>query len=80
MKMKLRYDYQAFTLAVGGMSLVFDVIILMYPIPVIRNLHMKGKKKLQVIGIFWLAGLYVDLTIPLKFSYPFVVKELLLMT
>ena len=61
---KLRYDYQAFTLAVGGMSLIFDVIILIYPIPVIRNLHMKGKKKLQVIGIFWLAGFNVDL----KFS------------
>jgi len=56
---KLRYDFGAFSLAVAGMSIVFDVIVLCFPLPVIRTLKMPTRRKVQIVGIFWLGGLYV---------------------
>jgi len=56
---KLRYDFGAFSLAVAGMSIVFDVIVLCFPLPVIRTLKMPTRRKVQIAGIFWLGGLYV---------------------
>ncbi|KAL2038434.1 hypothetical protein N7G274_008773 [Stereocaulon virgatum] len=53
---KLRYNYAAFGLAVAGMSIVFDVIVLCFPLPVIKNLHMPTRRKVTVTGIFWLGA------------------------
>ena len=36
-----------------GSSLVLDVIILCFPIPMIFQLHMAKRKKILVGGIFW---------------------------
>jgi hypothetical protein len=38
------------------MSIVFDVIILCFPAPVISGLHMQTRRKLVIAGIFWLGG------------------------
>ncbi|OTA60395.1 hypothetical protein K449DRAFT_435499 [Hypoxylon sp. EC38] len=37
-----------------GSSLVLDVVILCFPLPVISRLHMPTKRKIAVGGIFWL--------------------------
>ena len=41
------------------MSIVFDVIVLSFPIPVIAHLQMPTKRKLGILAIFWLGALYV---------------------
>ena len=56
----LRYDFQAFAQAIAGMSMVFDVIVLIFPLPAIRALQMPVRRKIQVAGIFWLGGLYAS--------------------
>lgn len=65
---KLRYDYAAFGLAVAGMSIVFDVIVLCFPLPIIRSLQMPTRRKVTVAGIFWLGALYVSLIITLPWN------------
>lgn len=42
------------------MSLVFDVMVLCFPLPVIKNLHMDTRRKLTIASIFWLGALYVS--------------------
>ncbi|KAI1145081.1 hypothetical protein F4825DRAFT_457867 [Nemania diffusa] len=37
-----------------GSSLVLDVVILCFPLPVISRLHMPLRRKIAVVGIFWL--------------------------
>jgi len=39
------------------MDILFDILILALPLPVIKSLHMSRKRKFTVIGIFWLGGL-----------------------
>ena len=56
---KLNYNFNNFTLAVAGMSIVFDVMVLCFPLPVIRTLHMPTRRKIQIGAVFWLGGLYV---------------------
>ena len=50
----LKINYGSFALAVAGMSIGFDVVILCFPLPVIRSLHMATKRKILVAGILWL--------------------------
>lgn len=54
---RLRYSYGDFALAVAGMSIVFDVTVLCFPL-VIKNLQMKKKRKFMVASIFWLGAFY----------------------
>jgi hypothetical protein len=42
-----------------GSSLILDVIILCFPLPVISRLHMPRRRKILVGGIFWLGILSV---------------------
>lgn len=56
----LRYNYGDFVLAVAGMSIVLDVVVFCFPHPVIKNLHMKTRRKIMIASIFWLGGLYVS--------------------
>lgn len=37
-----------------GSSLILDVIILCFPLPIISTLHMPTKRKVMVGAIFWL--------------------------
>jgi len=50
-------NYDDFYLAVAGMSLVFDVITLLFPLPVISRLQMPTSRKMYIAGIFSLGGL-----------------------
>lgn len=40
-----------------GSSLILDVIILCFPLPVISRLHMPQRRKVMVGAIFWLGVL-----------------------
>ena len=50
-------NYGAFLTAFAAMDILFDILILALPLPVIKSLHMSRKRKFTVIGIFWLGGL-----------------------
>ena len=52
-------DFYSFYLAVAGMSLCFDVIVLCFPLPAILRLQMPAARKVHVVLIFWLGALYV---------------------
>ncbi|KAF2198219.1 hypothetical protein GQ43DRAFT_494122 [Delitschia confertaspora ATCC 74209] len=55
-KFKYRYNYNDWTLAFASLSLVFDVVILFFPLPMIKKLHIDFKRKMSVMGIFWLGA------------------------
>ena len=50
----LQFDTVRVGLSLGGSSIGLDLLVLCLPIPVILGLHMNTKKKLAVIGMFWL--------------------------
>lgn len=39
------------------LDLVLDVLTLLLPLLVIKNLHLSTKKKISVLAIFWLGSL-----------------------
>ena len=41
------------------LDLVFDILILLLPLPVISKLQMGRKQKYSIIGIFWLGAMWV---------------------
>ena len=45
----------------GAFNVVADFATVFMPLPMIWNLHMQRKWKMQLIGIFLLSGLYVAL-------------------
>ncbi|PVH94064.1 hypothetical protein DM02DRAFT_618862 [Periconia macrospinosa] len=53
---KHRFNFNAWYLSYSGLSIFFDVVILCFPLPVIRTLRVNTKRKLSIIGIFWLGG------------------------
>lgn len=53
----LQFDTVAVGLAQGGSSIALDIIVLCLPIPIILGLHMHAKRKVAVIGMFWLGAL-----------------------
>ncbi|CAI6262719.1 unnamed protein product [Periconia digitata] len=63
---KHRYDFNAWYLANSGISIVFDITILCFPIPVIRTLRVDFRRKLSIIGIFWL-GAFVCVSAIVRF-------------
>lgn len=54
---QLNYNFSAFTLAVAGMSIVFDLLVLCFPLPMIRNLKLPTRRRIQLAAVFWLGGL-----------------------
>ncbi|KAF3063603.1 hypothetical protein GL218_01428 [Daldinia childiae] len=64
----LRFDYNGFSLAFAGMSIVFDVVVLCFPIPVIHKLQMNWTRKLQLLAIFWL-GIFCCVSSAVRFYY-----------
>ncbi|KAJ8111240.1 hypothetical protein ONZ43_g5669 [Nemania bipapillata] len=67
-KTPLRFNYSDFSLAFAGMSLVFDVIVLCFPIPVIRGMQMTWTRKFQVLAIFWL-GIFCCVSSAVRFYF-----------
>jgi hypothetical protein len=53
---KHRFDYNAWYLSYSAFSIFFDIAILCFPIPVIKTLRLDRKRKISIIGIFWLGG------------------------
>lgn len=53
----LAFDYEVFLTAMAGIDIALDVFTLLLPLPVIKSLHVNGKKKLSLIGIFSLGFL-----------------------
>jgi hypothetical protein len=51
-----RFDYNTWYLSYSALSIFFDIVILCFPIPVIKTLRVDRKRKLSIIGIFWLGG------------------------
>lgn len=50
-------NYGAFLTAFTAMDIVLDLIILCLPLPVIRSLQMDFRRKMSLLGIFWLGAL-----------------------
>ncbi|KAF2273323.1 uncharacterized protein EI97DRAFT_461205 [Westerdykella ornata] len=53
---KHRFDFNAWYISYSGLSILFDVIILCFPIPMIKSLKVTTKEKISILGIFWLGG------------------------
>jgi hypothetical protein len=51
---KLNYDYGSAMVAYTTLDVSVDVFILCLPVPMIAALQMEPRRKLQLIGIFWL--------------------------
>ncbi|KAJ5667373.1 hypothetical protein N7507_003237 [Penicillium longicatenatum] len=64
----LRYDVGKFSIAFAAMSLFFDLLVLCIPIPLIHHLQMSTRKKLKVIGIFWL-GIFCCFSSAIRLYY-----------
>lgn len=50
------------------MSIVFDVIVLCFPVPVVRKLQMTRARKAQVVAIFWL-GVFCCVASAVRFYF-----------
>ncbi|KAJ5660967.1 uncharacterized protein N7484_000339 [Penicillium longicatenatum] len=64
----LRYDVGKFSIAFAAMSLFFDLLVLCIPIPLIHHLQMSTRKKLKVLGIFWL-GIFCCFSSAIRLYY-----------
>ncbi|KAF2639389.1 hypothetical protein P280DRAFT_481521 [Massarina eburnea CBS 473.64] len=53
---KHRFDFNSWYLWYCGLSIFFDLAILCFPLPVIRTLKVNTRRKVSIIGIFWLGG------------------------
>ena len=49
-------NYAAFNEAMAILDLVFDIAILLLPLPVIRNIQIDNKRKYHIVGIFALGS------------------------
>ena len=45
----------------GSINVVIDIVLLVLPIPLVWQLKIQMKWRLQLIGIFLLGGLYADI-------------------
>ncbi|KAF2470810.1 GPCR, PTH-type, partial [Lindgomyces ingoldianus] len=53
---KHRFNFNAWYISYSGLSIFFDIVVLCFPIPMIKSLHINTKKKISILGIFWLGG------------------------
>ena len=53
---KHRFDFNTWYLSYSALSIFFDVVILCFPIPMIKSLSINTRKKISILGIFWLGG------------------------
>lgn len=52
-------DFQAFLIGITVSNLLLDVIILCTPLPMIWDLNLSTRKKLEVTGVFLMGSLWV---------------------
>lgn len=50
-------DYPVLYIFMVALEVVYDLVVLCLPLPVISSLHLSHKRKRMIIGIFWLGGL-----------------------
>jgi hypothetical protein len=50
-------NYGAFLTSFAAIDLFLDIVILCMPFPVIYSLHVDVRKKLLIIGVFWMGFL-----------------------
>ncbi|KAF2727078.1 hypothetical protein EJ04DRAFT_506292 [Polyplosphaeria fusca] len=62
-----RFDYNNWYVSYSGLSVLFDVVILCFPIPMVKALHVDFKKKIYILGIFWL-GAFVCIAAIIRFE------------
>ncbi|KAF2794554.1 hypothetical protein K505DRAFT_374565 [Melanomma pulvis-pyrius CBS 109.77] len=53
---KHRFDFNTWYISYSGLSILFDIVILCFPIPMIKSLQVNTKQKISILGIFWLGG------------------------
>lgn len=53
------FDFSIFWMASGACEVFLDVMILFLPVSVVARMKLSPKRKLTVLGIFLLGGLYV---------------------
>lgn len=56
-KGRFRFDTTKFGVAQVGTSIALDIVVLIFPIPVLLGLHMKTRRKIGIALIFWLGAL-----------------------
>ncbi|KAI0886272.1 uncharacterized protein GGS22DRAFT_126785 [Annulohypoxylon maeteangense] len=63
-------NYGAFLTSFAAIDLALDIAILSLPIPIINSLHMNRRRKLLLLGVFWM-GFFcvVATTVRLYFGY-----------
>jgi hypothetical protein len=54
---KHRYNFNAWYITYSGLSILWDVVILCFPLPVVKHLNVTTRQKISIMGIFWLGGL-----------------------
>jgi len=52
-----RFDFNAWYITYSGTSILFDIIILCFPLPLVKHLKVSRRQKFSIMGIFWLGGL-----------------------
>jgi hypothetical protein len=66
---KYCFDYNIFWMASGAVEIFLDAVILAMPISVVVRMQLSLKRRLTIIGIFLLGGLYVSpLPLPVRSS------------
>jgi hypothetical protein len=65
---KHRYNFNGWYISYSGVSIILDVIILCFPIPMIKSLNTNMKQKISILGIFWL-GAFVCVSAIVRFVY-----------
>jgi hypothetical protein len=63
-----RFNFNNWYLAYSGFSILFDIIILCLPLPVISTLRINTRQKLSVLAIFWLGG-FVCISAVVRFIF-----------
>ena len=56
-KGRFRFDITKLGVAQAGTSIALDIVVLVFPIPVLWGLHMKTRRKIAIALIFWLGAL-----------------------
>lgn len=65
---KHRYNFNNWYISYSGLSIILDIVILCFPIPMIKSLNINIKQKISILGIFWL-GAFVCVSAIIRFVY-----------
>jgi hypothetical protein len=52
-------NFGVWSITMSAIDVALDAIVLCLPIPMIRNLKISTRRKISLLGIFWLGLLYV---------------------